>query len=799
MGRILALATVVVCSCSSSDGHESPDASAPDAGVDAAVDAAGDASDAASGPRPVAAERDPEPLAVDRWMVAEVWPNLGDPVREAIEDGSFVVPEEEGEDEDGIYWWPVAPGELGSLGEFGPALVYAAAVVSLEEGSHLLARADRAFGIYCNQVLQPGDIYGSRRMRVPLTAEPGDNLVLVQGYGGRGPIEVELYTTPDEVFLNLEDVTAPDLIAGESRELYVGVPVVSFGREPPMDVKLRVVENDLFEETSLEAPALAGRAVTQVAFRLSPKGPAPGAGETVTARIHLESESLDWAYEREVQLQSVAAGAAYRQTFLSTDDESVQYYGVLPPSDFEPDRDYALVLTLHGAGVEAIGQAQAYSPKDWAYIIAPTNRRPFGFDWEEWGHFNALLSLDDAMSHFRIDPTRVYLTGHSMGGHGTWHNGVISPGRFRTLGPSAGWGSFYSYVGAERPTGAFGRARAHSDTLVYIGNLARRGVYVLHGSADESVPVREGRDMSAAAAEVSDDVVYFEQPGATHWWDGDASPGVDCVDWPPMFELMQERTLDPWEAAFELRTPSPSYSPSHSFVTIESASDPYEDCTVSSSREGETVTLSTTNVRSMVVDGAALGAIGVSSVVVDGEEHDVPEGPLQIGPEGGKRHDVYGPYNQVYRRPFCFVYPDDESELADYAAYMTSTWSIVGNGRACALPISRLTDDLRDRFSIVYLGLGADAIGDPDVGFEWDGSSIDLDGDSFERAGLLFVFPERGHLSALVTTTDGDERLLYDVVPFSSRAGMPDWLIWADGQALGAGFFDAEWRYDPAL
>jgi hypothetical protein len=50
----------------------------------------------------------------------------------------------------------------------------------------------------------------------------------------------------------------------------------------------------------------------------------------------------------------------------------------------------ALVLSLHGAGVQGIGQAQAYSPKDWAYLIAPTNRRPFGFDWEEWGRRNGL-------------------------------------------------------------------------------------------------------------------------------------------------------------------------------------------------------------------------------------------------------------------------------------------------------------------------------------------------------------------------------------------------------------------------
>ena len=53
----------------------------------------------------------------------------------------------------------------------------------------------------------------------------------------------------------------------------------------------------------------------------------------------------------------------------------------------------ALFLSLHGASVEAIGQADAYSPKKWGPIVCPTNRRPYGFDWEEWGRWDALEVL----------------------------------------------------------------------------------------------------------------------------------------------------------------------------------------------------------------------------------------------------------------------------------------------------------------------------------------------------------------------------------------------------------------------
>ena len=109
-----------------------------------------------------------------------------------------------------------------------------------------------------------------------------------------------------------------------------------------------------------------------------------------------------------------------------------------------------------------------------------------------------LLSLlADAKTRYGIDPTRVYLTGHSMGGHGTWHLGVHHPGLFAVLGPSAGWSSFMSYGGLQESSGAWGRASAHHDTMDYLSNLSRRAVYVVHGDADNNVPISEGRSLSS--------------------------------------------------------------------------------------------------------------------------------------------------------------------------------------------------------------------------------------------------------------------------------------------------------------
>ena len=136
----------------------------------------------------------------------------------------------------------------------------------------------------------------------------------------------------------------------------------------------------------------------------------------------------------------VAPTIHHERTFVSRIDGSVQYYSVAPALRTDPGDTAAraFVLTVHGASVEARNQARAYKQKAWANIVAPTNRRPFGFNWEEWGRIDALEVLAEARRIFKTDPSRIYLTGHSMGGHGTWYLGTTYPSLFAAIAPCAG-------------------------------------------------------------------------------------------------------------------------------------------------------------------------------------------------------------------------------------------------------------------------------------------------------------------------------------------------------------------------
>jgi hypothetical protein len=665
----------------------------------------------------------------------------------------------------------------------------------------VLVRTGRTVGVWVGAHQQAGYVYEGGTL-LPLRAREADSRVAVLGITGRAPT-VQLYRTSAEVWLDTGKVTAPTPIVGDTTAQWLGVPVANLRHTALGDVHARVVDNDWFSATEQTLVSVGAAATTQLAFELVPKKAPTAVDEVVTVRLEVASDDLRYRYQRDVELVARAPDAAFWRTFVSPVDGSVQAAGIRAPVGWDPTQPVApgkgLILSLHGAAVQAIGQAGSYAAKEWAWVVAPTNRHPFGFDWEEWGKFNAIATLDWATAWIDPDPSRVHLVGHSMGGHGTWHVWSTTPGRFASLSPSAGWESFYTYGGSARPTGAFERARAHSDTRNYLGNLDRRGVYVIHGDADDNVPVAEGRKMVGLVEPIAEDTRYHEEPGAGHWWDANGIGGADCVDLPDMIDWLEARSFDPHELDFTWRSPSPGYSDTHSVVRVLSASDPYADVEVRSERDDDVLRLTTTNVRGLEVDGAVLASLGVATVSWNGDDSAVGDAPLLLGDTSGKQPHVYGPFNQSMRSPFCFVYPDDGPHYQRYAAKLAGDWVQIGTGQACALPASALTDALRAERNLVFLGVDDDIV-QPTVDARWGPDRLQLGDTRFDEQGadaLLFVFPEGDRLHAVLTALEGSETRLYGISPYSSRAGLPDYLAWGPSGGVAPGMFGADWAYTP--
>jgi poly(3-hydroxybutyrate) depolymerase len=470
-------------------------------------------------------------------------------------------------------------------------------------------------------VPQVGDVYGDGMGGLPVPMKKGANAVYVTGM--RGGFRLAFSKPDAALIVNPFDATLPDLVAGEvgeeDPEDCLGSDSIALLVINATNATLRDVECT-YGSASPEGPfhrrtrrlegGLGPRAFVKVSLPFTPRADHPIFSQPGTVSFPVEVHADDLTAQSAVQLEIKPPSALRRCTYWSSVDGSLQAYAVLPPTDETADR---LVLTLHGAGVDCMGQAAAYSQKEDFWIVAPTNRRRFGFDWQDWGRRDAYDVLADALARTEVDPRRVYLTGHSMGGHGTWHLAANDPFTFAAIAPSAGWSSFDSHGGG-RPKGTLAElwhaADGASRTLELVDNLNQVPTFVLHGTADDNVPVSEAQLMLDALTSAGGAPQHHFQEGAGHWWDGDASPGADCVDWPAIFELFRatERpdpidtfTLTTLGSSVKLASREPEEWPI--WVSIEQVEDGNEPARVTGALEKErhVARITTSNVRRLSV------------------------------------------------------------------------------------------------------------------------------------------------------------------------------------------------------
>jgi dienelactone hydrolase len=768
-----------------------------------------------------------------------------DAVTARIAEGRWTTPAE-GEElttADGrkLKWQRVQAGEDGWFGGEGFRAGWACWVVESPDDHVSILEAQGHSVAYANGEPRAGDPYGYGYMRLPVRLHPGKNEFLF--LSGRGRFRAQLREPAAVVMVDAADPTLPDLIQGQGSAMWAALPVINtrttalkrfsiaarFGDGDPVVTPVPVVPAVGVRKVGFATPALE---VTE-----------PGEAElTVELR---EGLSLDGpvVHSTTVKLRVVAPGQPYKRTFVSRIDGSVQYYAVNPATVTTGSRAPALFLTCHGAGVEALGQAQAYSPKPWGHIVAPTNRRPYGYDWEDWGRWDALEVLDLAARDLRTDPSRVYLTGHSMGGHGAWNLAVLFPDRFGATGPSAGWISFLTYASrrAEAPPDPIAtlmsRCMSPGDTLALAPNCAQMGVYVLHGEADDNVPVTEARTMKERLAQFHKDFEYWEQPGAGHWWDASDEPGTDCVDWAPMFQYFARHAVPPSDAVRQVDfiTPSPGISPTCHWVTVEMQEKQWANSTVSIrcdplARRFSGTTGNVTRLRlslahlaagepvKVQLDGADLGALPYPA---EGEaalhlrrangtwEQVETVSPSLKGP------DRYGGWKSAFLHRAALVFgtrgsAEETAWAAAKARYDAEVFRYQGNGSMDVIADTEFdTESDRDRNVVLYgnraaNALWAEMLADSPVVVEPGRLSVGdrtFEGPAF---GAMFVRPRPGSDVAVVAGLGGTGivgmRSLERVPYFVAGTGYPDYVVVGEGAAekgvlgvLGAGFFGEDW------
>jgi predicted peptidase len=216
-------------------------------------------------------------------------------------------------------------------------------------------------------------------------------------------------------------------------------------------------------------------------------------------------------------------------------------YVVYVPRDWSAAKRWPVVLFLHGAGERGTdglratqigaGSAIRANPERVPAIVvfpqAPPDERWIGAPADA-----AIEALDRTMAEFSGDPDRVYLTGLSMGGYGSWHLALAHPDRFAALAPVCGG---IVPAGTATSTRRSPFTEGAADPYAFTAQALRHlPVWIFHGTDDTVVLPSESRKMHEALVAAGANVRYTELPGVGHnAWD---SAYGDAKFWQWLFE-----------------------------------------------------------------------------------------------------------------------------------------------------------------------------------------------------------------------------------------------------------------------
>ena len=199
--------------------------------------------------------------------------------------------------------------------------------------------------------------------------------------------------------------------------------------------------------------------------------------------------------------KQTAAGGVQKPFVLHKKIEVKMAYQLFLPKGYQDDakKEWPLILFLHGAGergndiqlVTKHGIPKIATAKPDFPFIALSPQCPEGSFWRTE---TVLALLDDIEAKYRVDKNRIYLTGLSMGGFGTWELACKEPNRFAAIAPICGGG----------------------NAFLASWNLKNLPVWVFHGKKDSVVPVENSDVMVNALKKINPNVKYTVYPEADH-------------------------------------------------------------------------------------------------------------------------------------------------------------------------------------------------------------------------------------------------------------------------------------------
>lgn len=231
--------------------------------------------------------------------------------------------------------------------------------------------------------------------------------------------------------------------------------------------------------------------------------------------------------------ETFPAFAMEAKSFTSSEGQTIQYRIYVPKTD-DPTAKFPAILFLHGAGERGTNntlQLLHCIPNLMDYIIKGNHpatlivpQCPAGMQWVNvpWGDTSHTMPenpskplqaviemMDQELAAAPVDMSRLYISGISMGGYGTWDMIQRFPDKFAAAMPICGGG----------------------DTNL-ASKLVNMPIHVVHGEKDGAVPVERSRSMvEAIKAAGGTHITYLELPGEGHGVWIPTYKDVENIDW----------------------------------------------------------------------------------------------------------------------------------------------------------------------------------------------------------------------------------------------------------------------------
>jgi predicted esterase len=385
-----------------------------------------------------------------------------------------------------------------------------------ELGSAITVKLDRA-------MLDPGDRVAIRigqmfSLDQKLNAKLTGSISLVKLRADETVKDLKTLAAVDADFIAnplSAEVSMPDVEAGNYR---VAVRLQAEGAEPIVKYANVHIERGL---ATNYASARARAAKIQEALKAKHRDALLAALPSAEYRLSLfelanageiSFERLDFLAalkEATSMLDALDAGSdpfgarrgEFKKAYRSKVDNTLQPYQVFVPAAYDKAKAYPLVIALHGMGGDENSYFQAYAQGAFkveaekrGYVVACPKGRKSASMYIGDAEKDVMDVIAEVRRDYNIDPDRIYLTGHSMGGFGTWSVAMSHPDVFAALAPVAG--------GSNNPAG--------------MSKIAHIPQIVVHGDSDPTVSVERSRAMVAAGKKLGVELKYIEVPGGDH-------------------------------------------------------------------------------------------------------------------------------------------------------------------------------------------------------------------------------------------------------------------------------------------